>query len=65
MDICITSCHFRSQGRAPYQSRDMLKGTTEEMDEAAHGYLAYARKFNVSEKERTLTHHMEVSMNPT
>ena len=40
----------------------MLKGTNEEMAEAAHGYLAYAGKFNVNEEERTLTHHMEVKV---
>ena len=59
------SAQLMQQGRAPYQSGDMLKGTNEEMAEAAHGYLAYAGKFNVNEEERTLTHHMEVSMNPT
>ncbi|MCG7343086.1 lipocalin-like domain-containing protein [Sporosarcina sp. ACRSL] len=59
------SAQLMQQGRAPYQSRDMLKGTTKEMAEAALGYLAYAGKFDVNEEERTLIHHMEVSMNPT
>jgi len=59
------SAQLMQQGRAPYQSGDTLKGTTEEMAEAAHGYLAYAGKYDVDEEERTLTHHMEVSMNPT
>ena len=62
------STQLMQQGRASYKSGDMLKWTTEEMVEAAHGYLAYAGKFDVNEEERTLTHHihhMEVSMNPT
>ena len=59
------SAQLMKQGHAPYQSEDMLKGTTEEMAEAAHGYMAYAGKYDVNEEERTLIHHMGVSMNPT
>jgi hypothetical protein len=59
------SAQLMQQGRASYKSGDMLKGTTEEMAKAAHGYLAYAVKFDVNEEERTLTHHMEVSTDPT
>ena len=53
------------QGRAPYQSEGMIKGTTEEMAGAAHGYMAYAGKYDLNEEERTLIHHIEVKMNPT
>ena len=59
------SAQLMKQGRAPYQSEDMIKGTTEEMAGAAHGYMAYAGKYDVNEEERTLIHHMEVSMNST
>ena len=59
------SAQLMKHGRAPYQSGDMLKGTTEEMADAANGYMAYAGKYDVNEEERTLIHHMEVSMNPT
>ena len=59
------SAQLMKQGRPHYQSGHMLTGTTEEMAEAAHGYLAYGGKFHVNEEERTLIHHMEVSMNPT
>ena len=35
------------------------------MAAAAHGYLAYSGRFEVDEEKQELTHHMEVSMNPT
>lgn len=59
------SAQLMKQGRVAYQSGHMFNGTTEEMAEAANGYLAYAGKFDVNEAESTLIHHMEVSMNPT
>jgi hypothetical protein len=59
------SAQLMSQGRPPYVSGDLHKGTKDEMAEAALGYLAYAGEFEVNEETNTLTHHMEVSMNPT
>lgn len=53
------------QGRPHYQLGHLLTGTTKEMGEVAHGYLAYGGEFHVNEEVRTLTHHMKVSMNPT
>lgn len=59
------SAQLMRQGRSVYESGDLHKGTTEEMAEAALGYLAYAGKYEVNEETSTLTQHMEVSMNPT
>lgn len=59
------SAQFMRQGRPAYASGDPHEGTKEEMAEAAFGYLAYTGKFEVNEETSTLTHHVEVSMNPT
>lgn len=59
------SAQLMRQGRPAYASGDLHEGTQEEMAEAALGYLAYSGKFEVDEETSTLTHHMEVSMNPT
>jgi hypothetical protein len=59
------SAQLMRQARRAYESGDLHEGTTDEMAEAALGYLAYAGKFEVNEETNTLTHHMEVSMNPT
>ena len=59
------SAQLMQQGRPAYASGDLHEGTKDEMAEAAMGYLAYAGKFEVNEETSTLTHHMEVSMNPT
>ena len=59
------SAQLMKQGRLAYHSSDLLDGSTEEMATAANGYIAYAGRYEVNEEENTLTHHMEVSMNPT
>lgn len=59
------SAQLMRQNRMIYASRDLHDGTIKEMAEAASGYIAYAGKFEVNEEEKTLIHHVEVSMNPT
>jgi hypothetical protein len=59
------SAQLMTEGRPAYASRDLHNGTIEEMAAAAHGYIAYAGKFEVDETKMTLKHTMEVSMNPT
>ncbi|MGX9135939.1 lipocalin-like domain-containing protein [Rummeliibacillus sp. JY-2-4R] len=59
------SAQIMATGRPAYQSGDLHTGTQEEMAAAAHGYLAYSGRFEVDEEKQELTHHMEVSMNPT
>ncbi|MBG9982813.1 lipocalin-like domain-containing protein [Aerococcaceae bacterium DSM 111020] len=59
------SAQLQKQGRQAYQSGDIHTGTQEKMAEAAHGYLAYSGRFEVDEDKGEVTHHMDVSMNPT
>ncbi|KWW21781.1 MULTISPECIES: lipocalin-like domain-containing protein [Peribacillus] len=59
------SAQLMASGRPAYKSGDLHTGTPEEMAEAAHGYLAYSGPFEVDEEKQELTHHMDVSMNPT
>jgi hypothetical protein len=59
------SAQIMASGRPAYQSADLHTGTKEEMAAAAHGYLAYSGRFEVNEEKQELTHHMDVSMNPT
>ncbi|MEA4822457.1 MAG: lipocalin-like domain-containing protein [Erysipelotrichales bacterium] len=59
------SAQIMTPGRKPYVSKDMFVGTTQEMAEAAKGYMAYSGKFDVEELTSSIRHHMEVSMNPT
>lgn len=59
------SAQLEKVGRTAYQSGDIHNGTTEEMAEAAQGYMAYSGKFEVNEEKGEVTHHMEISMNPT
>jgi hypothetical protein len=59
------SAQLMAQGRPVYASGDTFKGTQEEMAAAALGYMAYSGKYEVDDEKSTLTHHMEVSMNPT
>lgn len=58
------SAQIMKQGIPPYASGDIHNGTTEEMARAAAGYLAYTGKFEVNEETSTVTHDMEVCMNP-
>ena len=59
------SAQMMAQGRPAYTSGRLHSGTTEEMAQAAKGYLAYAGRFEIDEETKTLTHYAEVSMNPT
>ncbi|AEA00700.1 MULTISPECIES: lipocalin-like domain-containing protein [Aerococcus] len=59
------SAQLSKVGRTPYESGDIHTGTKEEMAEAAHGYMAYSGRFEVDEEKGEVTHHMDVSMNPT
>ncbi|MBR3120044.1 MAG: lipocalin-like domain-containing protein [Oceanobacillus sp.] len=59
------SAQLMRQKRPAYVSGDSHKGTKDEMAKAALGYMSYAGKYEVIEETNTLTHHMEVSMNPT
>lgn len=59
------SAQLMASGRPAYQSGDLHTGTQEEMAAAAHGYIAYSGRFEVNEEKSELTHHMDVSMNPT
>ncbi|KAA9302187.1 MULTISPECIES: lipocalin-like domain-containing protein [Aerococcus] len=59
------SAQIMAQGRPAYASGDLHKGTQEEMAQAAAGYLAYSGRYEVDEAKGELTHHMELSMNPT
>lgn len=54
-----------TKGRPAYKSGDLHTGTPEEMAAAAHGYIAYSGRFEIDEENQQLTHHMDVSMNPT
>ena len=59
------SAQLMQQGRPAYASGDLHTGTKDEMAEAAHGYLAYAGKYELDEENQTVYHTMNVSMNPT
>lgn len=52
-------------GRPAYTSGDMQTGIQEEMATVAHCYMAYSGRFELDEEKGALTHHMDVSMNPT
>ncbi len=59
------SAQIMASGRPAYGSGRLHTGTTEEMAQAAKGYMAYAGPYEINEQSRVLTHHMDVSMNPT
>ena len=59
------SAQMMASGRPAYASGRLHTGTIEEMAKAAKGYMAYSGQYEIDEEAGTLTHHMEVSMNPT
>lgn len=59
------SAHLMASGRPSYASGRLHTGSTEEMAQAAKGYMAYAGKFEIDPHSGVLIHHLEVSMNPT
>jgi hypothetical protein len=59
------SAQMMAQGRPVYENGGPHNGTLEEMAQAAKGYMAYSGQYEVNEETQTLTHHMDVSMNPT
>lgn len=50
--------------RPVFEGKALHTGSTEQMAAAAHGYHAYAGKYEVDEANQTLYHHMEVSLIP-
>lgn len=60
------SVQMAKRYRPRYASGDtFIGGTDEEILEAARGYSAYAGRFDVDEATQTLTHYMDISLNPT
>jgi hypothetical protein len=58
------SAQLMRSGRKSYASGHPHAGTTNEMSDAAAGYIAYSGPFLVDEATRTLKHHMAVSLFP-
>ena len=59
------SAQMMASGRPAYANGHIHTGSADEMAKAAKGYMAYSGRYEVIEKNHTLIHHMEVSMNPT
>lgn len=59
------SAQLMKKGRSKYASGLLHDGTTDEMAEAAHGYMAYTGTYSIDESTMSVTHHIELSMNPT
>lgn len=64
------SAQQMATGRPAYASGDLHEGTAEEMAAAAHGYMAYAGRYEIVSLDPetgdvTVRHSMNVSMNPT
>ncbi len=59
------SAQMMASGRPAYVNGHIHTGTVDEMAKAAKGYMAYSGRYEVNENTNVLTHHMEVSMNPT
>ena len=59
------SAQLMASDRPVYANGHIHSGTIDEMAKAAKGYMAYSGRFDLNEETNTLTHHMEVSMNPT
>lgn len=59
------SAQMMAANRPSYKSGGLHTGTVDEMSLAAKGYMAYSGQYEVNEETQTLTHHMDVSMNPT
>lgn len=64
------SAQQMAMGRPAYASGDLHEGTPEEMAAAAHGYMAYAGRYEIvaldaESGDVTVRHTMNVSMNPT
>lgn len=58
------SAQLMKEGRSDYTEEGLHNGTLEEMAEAAHGYHAYAGKYEIDEEDGTVYHHNEVSLIP-
>lgn len=59
------SAQLMRKGRSKYASGLLHDGTTEEMAEAAHGYMAYTGTYCIDESTMSVVHNIELSMNPT
>lgn len=58
------SAQLMKQNRPDYTLEGLHNGTREEMAEAAHGYHAYAGKYEIDEEDGSVYHHNEVSLIP-
>lgn len=58
------SAQLMKQDRPDYTLEGLHDGTPEEMAEAAHGYHAYAGKYEIDEEDGSVYHHNEVSLIP-
>lgn len=58
------SAQLMKQDRPDYTLEGLHNGTREEMAEAAHGYHAYAGKYEIDEEDGSVYHHNEVSLIP-
>lgn len=58
------SAQLMKQNRPDYTLEGLHNGIREEMAEAAHGYHAYAGKYEIDEEDGSVYHHNEVSLIP-
>lgn len=58
------SAQLMKQDRPDYTLEGLHDGTRGEMAEAAHGYHAYAGKYEIDEEDGSVYHHNEVSLIP-
>jgi hypothetical protein len=52
------------RGRATFASATITGGTSDELAEAATGYIAYAGTYSVDEAAAVVTHHVTMSLFP-
>jgi hypothetical protein len=58
------SAQLMRPGRRNFASGDWFRGSLEEIEEEASGYIAYSGPFHTDEAKGTLTHSMFVSLFP-
>jgi hypothetical protein len=58
------SAQLMRPGRPQFASGDWFRGTDEEIEEEAMGYIAYSGPFHTDEEAQTLAHSMFVSLFP-
>ena len=50
--------------RPKFASNNLMEATTEEVETAFEGYISYCGSYEVNEKERSVTHHLQLSWFP-